>query len=507
MQKLAANLTEKMLRRKLISPEQAEWCAYLVECKLEQMLCFSVLIALGCLIAPLWEVLLLNWGVVFLRRKANGLHLHTFAGCMLSSLFCELTALWACEKVTPAVAVLLLTISLLTLCLAAPVNDVNIHFDSDEMQALRGGMQKRLAVYAAVSGTVFFACPQVFGILSASACIIALCVLLADPLLRLLQVPAAILPIAVNYLRIVFAGLIFTFFYNFLAATMRALGDSKSALYFLMISAVLNIGGDLFFVEALGWGSEGCALSTVLSEAACCLLCVVYIRYKVPVLQLGRRWLVYDGKLLRKTVSYGWASAMQQATVQLGKIAVQAIVNTMGVNAMAAFTAASRIDDFAYTPQQNIGHAMTTLMAQNRGAGKTDRVRQGYHCGMRIEFVYALLLTGVCLLFAEPIIRLFAADPAVVDLGVRFLRTISLFYLMPAATNGIQGFFRGMGDLKVTLNSSMLNMGGRVAAAALFVLVLKMDIEALPFSYAVGWLLMLLYELPMLVRFLRSSEM
>lgn len=144
MQKLAANLTEKMLRRKLISPEQAEWCAYLVECKLEQMLCFSVLIALGCLIAPLWEVLLLNWGVVFLRRKANGLHLHTFAGCMLSSLCCELTALWACEKVTPAVAVLLLAISLLTLCLAAPVNDVNIHFDSDEMQTLRGGMQKRL---------------------------------------------------------------------------------------------------------------------------------------------------------------------------------------------------------------------------------------------------------------------------------------------------------------------------------------------------------------------------
>ena len=98
-------------------------------------------------------------------------------------------------------------------------------------------------------------------------------------------------------------------------------------------------------------------------------------------------------------------------------------------------------------------------------------------------------------------------DPEVVDLGVRFLRTISLFYLMPAATNGIQGFFRGMGDLKVTLNSSMLNMGGRVAAAALFVLVMKMDIEALPFSYAVGWLLMLLYELPLLVRFLHSSEM
>ena len=347
----------------------------------------------------------------------------------------------------------------------------------------------------AIAGTVF------------SLTFSALCVLLADPLLRLLQVPAAILPIAVNYLRIVFAGLIFTFFYNFLAATMRALGDSKSALYFLMISAVLNIGGDLFFVEALGWGSEGCALSTVLSEAACCLLCVVYIRYKVPILQLGRRWLVYDGKLLRKTVSYGWASAMQQATVQLGKIAVQAIVNTMGVNAMAAFTAASRIDDFAYTPQQNIAHAMTTLMAQNRGAGKKDRVKEGFRCGIRIELVYAAGLTVVCFFGAEGIMRMFAEEPEVIELGARFLRLISLMYFLPALTNGIQGFFRGIGDLKITLRSSMLSMAARVPSAALLVLYFHMEIEALPWSYAFGWFLMLAYEVPPMLRFLRSGTM
>ena len=287
-------------------------------------------------------------------------------------------------------------------------------------------------------------------------------------------------------------------------ATLRALGDSKSALYFLMISSVLNIGGDLFFVQVLNWGSNGCALSTVVSEALCCVLCVLYIRWKVPILQLGRRWLVFDGKLLRKTVSYGWASAMQQATVQLGKIAVQAIVNTMGVNAMAAFTAASRIDDFAYTPQQNIGHAMTTLMAQNRGAGKHDRVKQGFHCGMRIEAAYGVLIAIVCFSGAPFIMKLFVTDPEVVHLGVRFLRTVSLFYLMPAATNGIQGFFRGIGDLKVTLVSSTFNMVFRVAAAAVFVLVWKMEIEALPYSYAVGWVVMLLYELPMLVRYLRS---
>ncbi len=333
-----------------------------------------------------------------------------------------------------------------------------------------------------------------------------LCILLATPLLQLMQVPAEVLPIASSYLRVVFAGLIFTFFYNFLAATLRALGDSQSALYFLMLSAVLNIFGDLFCIAVMGWGVEGAALSTVASEALCCLCCAVYIQIRVPVLRLGKKWLVFEPSLLRQTVSYGWTTAMQQGTVQLGKLAVQAVVNTMGVSAMAAFAAASRVDDFAYTPQQNIGHAMTTLMAQNRGAGNSDRVRKGFLAGMRIEAVYGLLIMAVCFFGADPIIRLFADDPEVVDLGVRFLRLVSLFYLFPSATNGIQGGFRGIGKLQITLNSSLLNMGGRVAAAALLVLVFHMDIEALPWSYGVGWVCMLIYELPLLFRLMKNKE-
>ena len=334
----------------------------------------------------------------------------------------------------------------------------------------------------------------------------ALCILLARPLLRLMQVPAEVLPLAAGYLRVVFAGLIFTFFYNFLAATLRALGDSKSALYFLMLSAVLNIFGDLVCVAGLGLGVEGAALSTVASEAVCCLCCAAYIKARVPVLCLGRKWLVFEPSMLRQTVRYGWTTAMQQGTVQLGKIAVQAVVNTMGVSAMAAFTAASRVDDFAYIPQQNIGHAMTTLMAQNRGAGKADRVRRGFVVGMRIEAAYAVAIMAVCFFGAEPIIRLFADQPEVVELGVRFLRLVSLMYLLPAATNGIQGGFRGVERLQVTLNSSLLNMAGRVGGAALFVLVFRMDIEALPWSYAVGWALMLAYELPLLFKLLKAGE-
>ena len=131
-------------------------------------------------------------------------------------------------------------------------------------------------------------------------------------------------------------------------------------------------------------------------------------------------------------------------------------------------------------------------------------MKQGFYCGMRIEAAYGVLIAVVCFAGAPFIMKLFVTDPEVIHLGVRFLRTVSLFYLMPAATNGIQGFFRGIGDLKVTLVSSTFNMVFRVAAAAVFVLVWKMEIEALPYSYAVGWVVMLLYELPMLVRYLRS---
>ena len=103
--------------------------------------------------------------------------------------------------------------------------------------------------------------------------------------------------------------------------------------------------------------------------------------------------------------------------------------------------------------------------------------------------------------------KMFVTDPEVIHLGVRFLQTVSLFYLMPAATNGIQGFFRGVGDLQVTLVSSTINMIGRVIAAAVFVLMWKMEIEALPYSYAFGWLLMMLYEIPALVHFLRRDQL
>ena len=330
------------------------------------------------------------------------------------------------------------------------------------------------------------------------------CVVFAVPILHLLQVDASIMEMTQQYLRIIFMGLMFTFLYNFFSSTLRALGDSASPLYFLIISAVLNIFGDLFFVIVLKAGSNGCAISTVLSEALCCLFCVIYIQKKVPILRLGRKWLVFDASLLKKTIAYGWASAMQQATVQMGKIAIQALVNTMGVSVAAAFAVVNRIDDFAITPEQNIAHAMTALMAQNKGAGKNDRMREGFRCGMILEIVYGVVVMVICLVFAGELMALFVKDEEVIGHGVIYLHLIAVMYILPAITNAIQGFFRGIGDLKVTLMSSFTNMAVRVIAAAPMILLWNFGIEALPYSYLAGWVAMLLVETPLMIRIYRK---
>ncbi|MGN9174212.1 MATE family efflux transporter [Lachnospiraceae bacterium HCP1S3_A8] len=333
-----------------------------------------------------------------------------------------------------------------------------------------------------------------------------ICVIFAVPILHLMQVDPSIMVMTTQYLRIIFVGLVFTFLYNFFSSTLRALGDSNSPLYFLIISAILNIFGDLFFVVVLHAGSNGCAVSTVISEVLCCLFCIIYIQKKVPILRLGKKWMVFDSSLLKKTIAYGWASAMQQATVQLGKLGIQAIVNTMGVSVAAAFAVVNRIDDFAYTPEQNIAHAMTALMAQNKGAGKKDRMREGFRCGLVLETIYGIAVFIVCFVFAKHLMMLFVKDEEVISHGVTYLHLISVMYILPAFTNGIQGFFRGIGDLKITLISSFINMGVRVLAAAPLVLIMHLGIEALPFSYLAGWVGMLVAELPLLIKTYRKQD-
>lgn len=325
-------------------------------------------------------------------------------------------------------------------------------------------------------------------------------------ILKLLRIDPAILQITSQYLRIIMLGMIFTFIYNFYSAVFRALGDSKTPLLFLIVSSLINILGDLFFVIVLRLGSLGCALATVFSELLCSLACAIYVQKKIDFLRINRKWFVFDKSLLKRTVSYGWVSAMQQAVPPLGKIFMQSAVNTMGVSVIAAFAAASRIDDFCYTPEQNIAHAMTAFMAQNKGAGKTDRMKAGFREGMILEFIYGFLVLLIGFFGAEQLMGLFSTDPEVVSEGVKYMHIIAFAYLLPAATNGIQGFFRGIGDLKVTLISSSVNVVVRCLLIYPFLKFVYSGIEAFPIVYVVGWICMLIAEFPLLVKIYRHTD-
>ena len=332
-------------------------------------------------------------------------------------------------------------------------------------------------------------------------------ILLAPQLLTILQVDAAILDEAVVYLRIVAVGLLFNFIYNYFAGTLRAMGDAKSPLLFLAVSAGLNVAGDLFFVIVFGMGIVGCALATVLSEGLSGILCFIYIQKKIPLLQLGRKWLLFDGSLLKLTLQYGFVSAMQQCAVQIGKLGIQSIVNTMGVASTAAFSAVNRVDDYAIVIEQNIAHAMTSVMAQNEGAGEHKRVYEAFRYGVFLELVYGVL-AGVAFYFlAEPMMLLFTSDAEVVAIGKTYLHLIAFMYILPGVTNGLQGYFRGIGDLKVTLISSMINMAARVAVAVPMVFVFHMGMEAIPWSYLIGWLVMIAFELPFFLKWNKEHLM
>lgn len=392
-----------------------------------------------------------------------------------------LAAVGICNPVTT-----LIILFLNGLCMGASILMGN-YYGAKKMDTLSRQISTTM-----ISGIIFSLALTVFAIM------------FTKPILMVIQVDKSIMTITTQYLRIIMLGLVFTFLYNFFSSTLRALGDSATPLYFLIISAVLNVFGDLFFVVILKAGSNGCAVATVVSEALCCLFCMIYIKFRVPVLCLGKKWLIFDKALLKKTVSYGWVSAMQQATVQLGKIGIQAIINTMGVSVAAAFAVVNRIDDYAYTPEQNIAHGMTAFMAQNKGAERDDRVIKGFKAGMLLEIIYGIIIFLVCFVFAAPLMKLFVSDGEVIRHGVIYLKLISVMYILPALTNGIQGYFRGIGDLKITLLSSFINMGVRVLAAIPLVFALGMGIEALPFSYLAGWIGMLVAEVPLLIRNYRN---
>ncbi len=329
-------------------------------------------------------------------------------------------------------------------------------------------------------------------------CILGLAGIMLTPwILKLLQVPQDILSITAAYLRITFLGAPFTFCYNALSAGLKSVGDADTPLKFLAFSAILNAVLDLIFLGILGFGIVCSAMTTVFAEAVCAGMAIFYMLRKVPQLcPTGKQWQP-DRRILRQILLYGGPTAFQQAIQPVCKVLIQGQVNALGVSAIAAFNAVSRADDFACIPAQNISSAISTYIAQNRGAKKYDRIRPGFRRGIQMEFCYWLLIGSVVWLLKEPMVSLFVAGEGsddVIAIGCEYLSLMALFYLWPAMTNGVQGFFRGMGKMYTTMTGTFLQAS--IRTVFVYLLAPRIGITGIAYACAIGWSVMLLFEVP-----------
>lgn len=316
---------------------------------------------------------------------------------------------------------------------------------------------------------------------------------LSGPVLRLMNVPSEILSMATRYLQVIFVGFLFTFQYNILAAALRSVGDSKTPVAYLALASVMNAGLDVLLVAGLNWGVVGAGIATVAAEGVSALLCAWHIYRKIPLLHMGLHELKIDRRLLGETVSSGAITALQQACQPIGKALIQSVMNAQGVSVIAAFNAVSRVDDFACIPEQSISSGMMTCIAQNRGAGEHERVGETLKRGMMIEAAYGVLICIVVLCVKEPVMRLFAAQDSVqmVSMGVDYLTLMAFFYILPGITNGIQGYFRGMGEMKTTLAATFIQISIRALVVAVF--VPRIGLNGAAWACAAGWSVMLVY--------------
>lgn len=326
----------------------------------------------------------------------------------------------------------------------------------------------------------------------------------SKPLLALLQVPPELLDSASAYLAIIFLGAPFTYFYNAVSSALKSVGDSKTPLKFLAFSSILNAVLDLIFIGGLGFGIICSAVTTVVAEAASALLCIAYVYRKIPMLQLKRGEFSMDLPLLKQTLRYGSVTALQQSCQPIGKLLIQGAINPLGVDMIAAFNAVNRIDDYAFTPEQSISHGITTFVAQNRGAGRNDRIRAGFRKGLTLEAAYWVLICLVITLFKKPLVGLFVTEgnDSIVALGSSYLAVMAFFYIFPAFTNGIQGFFRGMGNMSITLIGTFIQTSLRVIFVYLF--APRMGMQGVAYACAIGWSCMLLAEVPYYVWYMRE---
>lgn len=323
-----------------------------------------------------------------------------------------------------------------------------------------------------------------------------LSVSLARPVLVLMNTPEDIIDASYHYIVVIFAGIFAAMSYNVLANLLRALGDSRSPLFFLIIACALNISLDLLFVIVFQMGTAGAGLATVIAQTVSALICLFYIRKKLPLLHLTRDDLRPDPALMKRLLCQGLPMAFQLSITAIGAIILQSAVNGLGSDTVAAVTAGTKVQIFAFMLLESLGLTMATYCSQNRGAGKIERVRRGVHTGLAVSLICGILSGVLIFALGHRIALLFldAGEATVLSYVKHFLRIGTFFYPVLSVMYIYRNAVQGLGHSLPALLGGVLEMITRATVALVF--VTRIGFDAACVAQPVSWIPVVLLLVP-----------
>ena len=327
-------------------------------------------------------------------------------------------------------------------------------------------------------------------IMFTTALVMGIAAYLAAPgLLALMATPIEIRADATLYMRMSCIGVPLVAVYNYASSMLRALGDSKTPLYFLIFSCILNIVLDIFCVYNLGLGIFGAALATIIAQVVSGVGCLLYALRTNPYFKLTKEDMRPDKQVIGKSIKLGLPMALQWSLIAISTTALQAFVNTFGTAVMAAFTTTNRIEGLVHMPYGSISAALSTYAGQNYGAGDMKRVKEGLKNGMFLASIFTAVVMVVYLTMAEGIIGLFVKEQEVIDLGARALRLTSSFYIFLALIYMCRGILNGIGDALFALINGVVEVIVRVSTPFLLVLIPGVGLWSIWWTTGITWML------------------
>ena len=306
-------------------------------------------------------------------------------------------------------------------------------------------------------------------------------------LIALLRIPPEAVVEITAYLQVIFAGIVWVFLYNYVAAVLRSVGNSLAPLLFLLVSTVVNIALDPLFVLGFGWGVAGAAAATVIAQALSAIGIAAYFCLRHRALSPSREHMRIDAPLLRRIAGVSILTSLQQSIMNFGILMVQSLVNSFGIAIMAAFAAGVKIDAFAYSPAQDFANGFATFVAQNTGAGNVQRVRRGIATAAALSLLFCFVVSALVFVFAEPLLTLFIdpGETAILSIGAGYLRTEGVFYVGIGLLFLLYAIYRGLELAGMSVVLTVISLGLRVAIAYAF--APTFGVVAIWLAIPIGW--------------------